>query len=284
MSNTFLLFYTASFLFLVACTPAHNKSSEQVAPQQEKTDKADTTYLEEQATKSDLLFDDFLLAYTSDSALQWRRVHFPLRHTEKDGKTTFIEKDKWKMVTLFAKEELYTTIVNSEAELDLSTNLDLHEGRFEWIYPDRDSVSSYYFRKNPKGAWYLEQLSESSMHSNPNGNFLQFYKKFATDTEFQKHHIKSPIDFVTNFTDENEEFNTEHFRLGIEQWLAWQVPMPTSKFTNIVYGRQDTAQIRASNLKVISIKSLDGTIFKALYFRKNKAGEWHLYRYEDTAY
>jgi hypothetical protein len=284
MNNTFVLFCTASLFFFTACTSEQKEENGQRKPQKEALNKVDTTYAIEQATKSDIVFDDFLLAYTSDSAFQWKRTHFPLHHRDKEGKEAFIAEDEWKMATLFHGEELYTIISNNEAEMDLSTDTSLKEGRFEWIYLQENKISSYLFQRNGQHAWYLERFDESHLTDNPNGQFLKFYKKFATDPEYQKQHVRKTIDFVTNFTDETEGFNTEHFRVDAEQWLAWQVPMPSQKLTNIVYGHQDTAQIAASHIKIMTIRSMDGTFFKALYFRKNRIGDWYLYRYEDTAY
>lgn len=284
MNRLFAFFCTASFLFLAACKPNPEEEKVQTVPQREFTEKADTTCLDEPATKSDIVFDDFLLAYTSDPALQRRRTHFPLRLREKDGKETLIEAEKWTAVSLLGEEELYTLISNNEAELDLSTSTELEEGHFEWIFLGEEEVCTYHFYRNGQGAWYLELIEKSPLLDNPNGPFLEFYKKFSTDPDFQKRHVRNPIDFITNFTDENEGFNTEHFRLEVGQWMAWQVPMPTQQLTNIVYGQADSMQTATSRLKIMTIRSMDGTFFKALYFRKNRIDDWYLYRYEDTAY
>ena len=284
LNHTLLFFCTASLLLLASCRADEKKTDRETPAAEIAPGDSCTEYRTEKAGKADIVFDDFLLAYISDSALQWKRTRFPLPHIGKNGEKTYVAEKDWKMTTLFGGEELYTVISNAEADLDLPTRTDLAEGSFEWIYPDKDLISAYHFRRNGQGAWYLDSLRETSLKDNPNGDFLEFYKKFATDIDFQKQHVRNPIDFVTNFTDDDAGFSTEHFKLNVEQWLAWQVPMPAGKFTNVVYGKPDAAQVAASTLKIMSIKAMDGAFFKTLYFRKGSNGEWYLYRYEDTAY
>lgn len=274
----------AAVLMFSACNKEGEKQN-----QREETDSithavdSSSTYLSESPTKLDAVFDDFLLGYASDSAMQWNRTRFPLPYSKK-GKAESVGMQKWKMTTLFGGELCYTILFDTEKDIDLPTHTDLTEGLFEWIYPDRNIVSQYHFRRNDQGAWYLDSLCEASLENNPNAAFLKFYKKFATDIEYQKKHIDTPIDFVTNFTDDNDGFTTDNFRIDMDQWLAWQVPMPAEKITNIVYGLRDNETTQAATRKILCIKAVDGTFFKALYFAKYKDNEWMLYKYEDTAY
>ena len=272
---------TAALLSLASCNGEKEKENSDGSDL--KTDTLITVhdeYKKAKATKTDAIFDDFLLSFATDSVTQWSRTHFPLSYTVNGNKREFTPQ-KWKMDKLFSGEDLYTIIFNTENDLDLPTHTDLQQGSFEWIMPETQVIKRYNFKRNDQQAWILNDIEQFPISESCNADFLEFYQRFSTNVDFQKKHVKNSIVFVTNFTDDNDGFSTDRFTVDADQFIAWNVPMPTKYLTNIVYG--PSCKDKDPSLKILCIKAMDGAFFKALYFRKNRA-EWQLYKYEDTAY
>ncbi len=237
-------------------------------------------YKEAIATKMDIIFDDFLLTFSLDSALQWNRICFPLPFTDGKEKAE-ISSDDWRMNHFFGKEHIHTAIFNTEEELDLPSRTDLQEASVERIDIDKKTVKQYHFQRNAHKAWTLCEMKQLQVPESSNADFLSFYTRFASDSEYRKAHIQDPLTFVTNYTDSDDGFGTDQFTMEAEQWMAWDVTLPTSRFTNIVYGPH--VEDKDPSVKIFCIKDMDGGYFRALHFRKKK-GEWKLQKYEDTGY
>ncbi|MFA6873285.1 MAG: DUF4348 domain-containing protein [Bacteroidaceae bacterium] len=230
-------------------------------------------------TKTDALFDDFIYNFATDSVMQMGRTQFPLT-VRKQGKLSTIDCHNWSTDPLFSEQQVYSIICNNESELESHTRTDLTQAAFERIDLQHSLIKRYLFRHNKLGAWIFTGIDETPLSASGNGEFLAFYKNFATNKAFRKKHIKSTITFVTNFDDGNDGFSTETFEIEAAQWIAWNVNLPTTELTNIIYGAFSQA---ASPIKLFCLKSTDGAFFRTLYF-KQKDKDWQLYKYEDTGY
>lgn len=273
---------TAVVFSLSSCDGGKEKES---GGESEKETPATVVFTDEykkaKATRMDTVFDDFLLTYATDSLTQWNRTRFPLPYTV-NGLTKEIVCDHWKMDKLYSVEDSYTIIFNTEEDMDLPTRTDLSVGTFEWIVPEKELVKQYNFKRNEYQAWTLDSITEFPVIQSDNADFLSFYRNFVTNTEYRKKHVKKKVLFVTNYTDDNDGFGTDHFTVDADQWLAWDVPMPNHRLSNIIYG--PATEDKEPDLKILCIKAMDGAFFKALYFRKHVRSGWQLYKYEDTAY
>ena len=237
-----------------------------------------------QAIKIDSLLDDFLLYYTANDSFQHVRTRFPLPCVDKEGKLSHIEVKDWQRVRFLTMEKMYSLLLNSQDDMDLASSTNLREGVFEWIYPQKDEVVQYFFQRTQRGAWYLDSLAINHIADNPNAGFWEFYRKFATDVRYQAKHVRPNILLLTNSMEDGDGYTTEVFSVGLEQWLAWQIELPVDTLTHIVYGKYDELQIKNSIQKILCYKSVDESMFRALYFRKDKRGEWQLYQYEDSQF
>ena len=100
-------FFVAIFamvLIMFSCTGNKANQTEDV-PADSVADSIDTTDVDSMEMlitetpmprAADAMFDDFLFNFLANKKLQKERIVFPLRVTE-NGKTTTVEKDKWKM-------------------------------------------------------------------------------------------------------------------------------------------------------------------------------------------
>lgn len=273
---------TAVLFSLASCNGEREK--ENTSKSEQETPPA-VVHTEEpkkaKATKIDTVFDDFLLAYATDSQTQWSRTRFPLPYTV-NGLKKEITCSHWKMDPLYSVEDFYTLLFNTEEDLDLPTNTHLNESTFEWIIPEKETVKQYHFGRNGYHAWILDSITELPVTQSHNADFLTFYRHFATNPDYRKKHVKRKVQFITNFTDDNDGFGTDQFLVDADQWLAWDVPMPSHYLSNIIYG--PVVKDKNPNLKILCIKAMDGAFFKALYFRKHPKNGWQLFKYEDTAY
>lgn len=225
--------------------------------------------------EADELFDDFIFNYALDKTLQKQRTRFPLPYLDGDTVKT-IEEKEWKHDYLFATQNYYTLLFDRESDMELVGDTTLHAVQVEWISLVEPLRKKYYFEKE-KGMWMLVSIELSPVDKAGRGDFISFYARFATDSLFQGQHIQTPLQFIT--IDPDDEFSVLETTLGINQWYAFRPPMPTDKLTNICYGQSNKD---ASNLKILKVNGIGNGYSNSLYFRK-RAGEWQLYKYEDTS-
>ena len=123
----------------------------------------------------------------------------------------------------------------------------------------------------------LEAINLRRMEKDDDEDFVSFYARFVTDSLYQSHHITEPLQFVT--IDPDDEFSILETTLDLNQWYAFCPMMPTDKLSNINYGQRNDDHSRTKILKVNGIGNGYSNVF---YFRR-RAGEWRLYKYEDTS-
>lgn len=236
----------------------------------------DTTALPpvEQPEEDDGVFDDFVFNFASDTALQRRRIKFPLPVHEA-GKTTRVQAADWKHDSLFAQQSCYTLLFDNEKEMDLEGDAALTSVQVEWIYPAARTVKKYSFERE-KEVWMLQDIHIRQMEQGDGEDFADFYARFVTDSLYQCRHIRQPLRYVT--IDPDDEFAILETTLDLNQWYAFSPLLPAERLSNICYGQKNEDRSRTKILKVNGIGNGFSNIF---YFRK-RAGEWELYKYEDT--
>ncbi|WP_321519125.1 DUF4348 domain-containing protein [uncultured Bacteroides sp.] len=244
----------------------------------EATDSIESDSVQEvpKPIKADETFDDFIFSFASDIKLQQKRIHFPL--TFINGKSVSkIEQEFWKKDNLFTKQSFYTMIFDKESDMDLMTTTHLKSAKFEWFYMTTNKIKAYNFKRENNGAWMLSSISISSINSNQNENFLEFFHKFASDSIFQRSRIHEPLTFVT--TDPDDDFSILETTMEINQWFAFSPDLPTVRLSNINYGQSNSDE---SNTKIVAMKGLGNGFSNTLYFKRQK-NQWEFYKFEDLS-
>ena len=67
--------------------------------------------------------------------------------------------------------------------------------------------------------------------------------------------------------------------LDLNQWFAFKPGLPADRLSNINYGQRNDDD---SPTKILALKGIGNGFSNILYFRR-KAGEWELYKFEDTS-
>ncbi len=94
---------------------------------------------------------------------------------------------------------------------------------------------------------------------------------------FQSQRVREPLAFVT--TDPDDDFSVLETTLDLNQWFAFKPALPTDRLSNINYGQRNDDD---RQLKFWHLKGIGNGFSNILYFRR-KAGEWELYKFEDTS-
>ena len=244
--------------------------------------KTDSVHQEElleepQPIQADESFDDFIYNFASDDVLQRQRVKFPLPYYNGDKKLN-IDEHRWKHDDLFTKQHYYTLLFDKEEDMDLVGDTTLTSVQVEWIFIRTHKMKKYYFERI-KGAWILEAIDLRPLEKGDNEDFVEFFGRFATDSLFQSRRIKQPLAFVT--TDPDDDFSVLETTLDLNQWFAFKPELPTDRLSNINYGQKS---IDDSNVKIVALKGIGNGLSNILYFkRKERSGDWELYKFEDVS-
>lgn len=225
--------------------------------------------------EEDESFDDFVYRFASDDTLQRQRIVFPLSFYNEDKKMS-IEKRFWKHDDLFVKQGYYTLLFDSEKDMELVEDTALNKVKVEFTYLKTRMMKTYLFQRN-RGVWMLQQINLSNINKSEEDNFLDFFESFATDSLFQSHHVREPLNFVT--TDPDDDFSILETTLDLNQWFAFKPTLPTDFLFNINYGQQNQP---GSSVKIIALKGIGNGFSNILYFQR-KDETWELYKFEDTS-
>lgn len=271
------------FFFLVSCGNKKVKRdpfaaiSEMVDSASYKVDtlKQAEVIAEPKPMEADELFDDFIFNYALDDALQRQRTIFPLPYYNVNTSSK-IEERFWKHDYLFTKDSYYTLLFDREEDMDMVGDTTLNSVQVEWLFLKRRMMKKYYFERK-KGMWMLEAINLRQIRSGENEDFVSFYARFATDSLYQSRHVSDPLQFVT--IDPDDEFSILETTLSKNQWYAFGPMLPANKLSNINYGQRNEDD---SNSKILKVNGIGNGFSNIFYFRK-RAGQWELYKYEDTS-
>ena len=248
----------------VEATPLNDSISEMVSD-------SDTIVEDAPPAAADGLFADFIYDFMRRQHFQLSRVGFPLPVT-KDGKEERIAREAWKFDHLYAHQDIYTITYDNPKSLQADKDTTLTHVTVEMIQFKQGTVRQYIFNKK-RGQWMLTAIDEHALSSTTDKDFLAFYQKFATNTDYQHAHIKNPFEFKTYDYDSFQELEGI---LDAAQWVDYRPDMPTSLMANIRYGEaQPQSKFRA--LAIISISAGMGCTME--FHRQSKG--WMLTRLEN---
>lgn len=220
-------------------------------------------------------FDDFVYTYASDKHFQLSRTCFPLPCTE-NGERIEIPRSEWEHDALYANQEFYNMLFDTEADMDYEKNVDVDSVYVAWLFLDKQRTRRYYFGR-VRGHWMLQNIEEASLKGTPNEDFLRFFYEFCNDSTFQRAHIKSPLKFVT--TDPEDDFRVMEAFISVDQWFAFRPVLPTDRMTNINYGQPYSAAARE---KIVTFRGIGSGYNNTLFFTRH-GGSWRLTAYEDLS-
>ena len=186
---------------------------------------------------ADAMFDDFIFNFVANKKLQKERVVFPLR-TREGEKTTFTEKNQWKMEHLFMRQGYYTLLFSDNEQMSHQKDTAVSEAIVEKIQLKKNRVMSYYFVRI-KGAWMMKEVVVTPLSENPNASFLEFYKRFVTDSAFQVKSLNKMVTFVG--PDPDDDFSMMEGVITPDTWGAFAPALPSKVLYNIVYGKPKPA-------------------------------------------
>ena len=248
----------------VEATPLNDSISEMVSD-------SDTIVEDAPPAAADGLFADFIYDFMRRQQFQLSRVAFPLP-VKKDGKEERIAREAWKFDHLYAHQDIYTITYDNPKSLQADKDTTLTHVTVEMIQFKLGKVRQYIFNKK-RGQWMLTAIDEHALSSTTDKDFLAFYQKFATNTDYQHAHIKNPFEFKTYDYDSFQELEGI---LDAAQWVDYRPDMPTSLMANIRYGEaQPQSKFRA--LAIISISAGMGCTME--FHRQSKG--WMLTRLEN---
>lgn len=221
---------------------------------------------------ADEFFDDFFFNFAANPKLQFERINFPLPVITK-GETHMTAKNAWKMDNFFMRQGFYTEIFDNQRQVDSSKDPTVDHVVLQRIHLRSGRIQSYVFERQT-GKWIMTQVRNESFDEDANGQFLNFYEHFVTDSAFQ---IQSLDDLVTfSSPSPDDDFETQTGEIVPEQWPMFKPDLiPAGTIYNIIYGQQDIA---GSNQKIFMIRGVANGMESEMVFRK-KGGRWRLVKF-----
>ena len=225
---------------------------------------------------ADELFDDFVFRFDLSARLQRARVRFPLVLSQANGETETIEQREWRHHALFLGQDFCTVMWNSRSQMALSQDTSVCEARVEQIYLHSRTINVYAFeRDSTDGLWMLTRMADLPFEHSELQDFLDFYRQFATDSTYQRQHIREPLRYTT--IDEDAEYETIAGTIDADQWFEFAPELPQDVLTNVNYG-QDYPN---PNRMVLQMRGLANGLQTLMIFHRNVSGQWQLTDYEN---
>jgi len=213
----------------------------------------------------DELFDDFFFTFANNPAFQLQRINFPLPCTEGD-ETKEITRDDWHLYNHFNAQDFFSFIYERDDDMALQKDTAINRVNVECIYLQDDYVETYTFRRF-KSRWILMAVRLSDIAGLPNGDFLHFYVRFASDSTFQSESIHEPLRFtITDAADEDEADAGHVTLLKRSDWFSMndELPMPQDVLINIDYGQPSHSHLH----KTLLMEGMGNGLFFKFKFGK----------------
>lgn len=272
--------YFAILLLTAACTGA-TRQEQATAPDSILTTKKVGTVLVSDSdmrttlydNRVDELFDDFLFSYLQDDALQQQRTDFPVLQQMQDGAMRSVLEQEFRDSLSFMRGEYTTNLFTSEQDKSLNEDTALDTASLEKIDLAAQTVTSYNFVR-VEGKWRLLSLVNNSFADSDMCSFLEFYRRFVTDVEFQKKSLARSIHISVMDPDDDQQ--TVDGFITRDQWPSISSDFPSGIITNIRYGQVFTG----CNTILLEKVSMGDGMAETFTFRRNRQ-RWELVGYEN---
>lgn len=217
---------------------------------------------------ADELFDDFVFNFAANRKLQLQRIAFPLE-MEKGGQVSKVSKKDWNMDHLFMTDEFYTVLLDNASQLKVTGDTTVNKVVVEKIQLPNKTIRNYCFERR-NGLWMLTKIKEENLTANANGQFLEFYNHFSTDTLFQAQSMADNVTFTA--PDPDDELSNVTGTMMPEQWVDFKPEViPAGTIYNIDYGNTQHSEQQ----KTMLVRGIANGLETTLTFSK-KSGQWKL--------
>lgn len=261
-------------LLLAGCGGQKTSNTEEEVPADTMT-VVDTTAVETvdaldnlpMPKAADELFDDFIFNFAANKTLQAERVLFPLKKVNGD-KVETINRDQWKTERYFLRQQYYTLLFDSEKQMEVVKDTSVNHAVVEMIYFNTGAVIQHVFDRL-RGAWMLTKIETIPISSSYNASFLEFYHRFATDSDFQTESLNETIQFEG--PDPDDDFSRMDGLISADTWEAFAPELPQKMIYNIVYGQPQ----KGSSRKLFVMRGIANGFELEMTFQR-KDGKWKL--------
>lgn len=221
----------------------------------------------------DELFDDFLYNFIDDAHFQGQRIVYPLPCKTGDEEEKLTQQE-WQQYDHFKNQELLSVIYEREQDFVLSKDTSMQSVTVEWIGLKSDEVEKFHFNR-VENKWMLTEIDKKHRSEIPNGDFLNFYARFVTDSTYQRGALAEPVKVILTSEDGEEEPQEEH--LNADEWFEMRqsLPLPTDAIVNVNYGQASISQ----NRKILMLQGLGNGMQMKFKFNKQDDG-WKLMEIE----
>lgn len=231
---------------------------------------------EPSAVAENELFNDFIFKFDQSARLQRGRVRFPLPVLEVSGDETTIEQPAWRHHSMFLGQDFCTVLWNSRSQMSLAQDTNVVAARVEQIYLHSRTISAYSFeRDSMNGQWMLTEMYDLPFSHTDLEGFFDFYTQFATDSVYQRQHVRSPLRYAT--VDEDSEYERIEGTIDADQWFEFAPEIPQDVITNINFGQT----YPNPNRMVVQMRGLANGLQSIMVFHRDISGRWQLTDYEN---
>lgn len=285
-----VLLIVLSCLLLVACAKQKKDSKAIVVDLPVVSDEtledsllaqADTLLLDQELADEPLpdisheSFDDFLFLFDNSNRYQRHHIQFPLQVTDTEGTTHSIPRRNWKPRSMSLGQDFCTVLWNRRSQMSLAKDSILQRASVQHIYLHSRIVEDFHFQRDSiNGQWMLTSVRSISFENLKQCPFLDFYRDFATDSVFQRHHVQSPLRF-TIASEDAEEF--VEGTIDVDQWFEFAPELPKAVLVNIDYGQRFTNP----NSMVLQMRGFSDGMQNLFVFHKESSGRWRLVEFEN---
>lgn len=228
------------------------------------------------AVVEDELFNDFVFKFDQSARLQRARVRFPLSSMDSNGEEHTIERADWRHHSMFLGQDFCTVLWNSRQQMSLAEDSNVVAARVEQIYLHSRTVNAYSFERDSlNGQWMLTEIYDIPFEHTDMEGFFDFYRQFATDSVYQRQHVRNPLNYTT--IDEDSEYEAISGTIDTDQWFEFAPEIPQDVITNINFGQT----YPNPNRMVVQMRGLANGLQSILIFHRDISGRWQLTDYEN---
>lgn len=221
----------------------------------------------------DDLFADFVYCFFSNENLQEKRTEFPLLFVE-NGVERSIPRTDWSFISLLGNLECYAIIHERETDLEQFSEQMICKISVKLVLQNNSEVISYNFHKVSE-KWILTDVCRTPLQSEKDGDFIQFFYRFTSDSLFQENHLCSSLQMA--ILDPVDEFNTIEATINSEQWSSF-APILTNN--SLLFLDLGLNHIGYSSCKFISLRGFGNGLDNTFKFIR-KDNTWMLSKFED---
>lgn len=248
--------------------------TEDIAPEDTLTEEEEDLSMDEeqQPTRLDGVFSDFLFAYLHSPTLRRERTMrpMPLEHTTRP--TEELDQFDAAFEFGFLSGEFFTELYGSAGEMQDEDEEDSLVS-VQRINLNDGTIRNFRFARL-EGRWKLTGIREETFADNVLSDFLTFYARFCSDSLFQAQSLANPLRIVMQDPDNEDE--SIDGTIDANQWRSFCPEMPSGIISNILREGQHYGDRR-----IVMRKSGLADGFQEVFTFTRTGDRWRLTTYEN---